>query len=52
MDHIEHTNGIQLGLSLSTEQIRNSSDCLIQLYKNFLLLMGCVLKILMLNKFF
>lgn len=33
MGHIEHMNGIQLELSLGTEQIRNSSDCLIQLYK-------------------
>src|SRR5699024_5055002 len=36
MDHIEHMNRIQLGLSSSTEQIKNSSDCLIRFYKNFL----------------
>lgn len=35
MGHIEHMNGIQLGLSLSTEQIRNLSVCLIQFYKKF-----------------
>ena len=34
MGHIEHINGIQLGLSSSTEQIRNLSVCLIQ-YKKF-----------------